>query len=152
MARDKENQKRLAREWYLKNRELTKARAKTWAEVNPVKRAEIHDKNRELKREQHNAYNREWFSKNSDKRAAYEGKRRASLIQRTPKWLTEDDFWIIEQAYELAKIRTQMFGFEWHVDHKIPLQGKRVSGLHTPLNLQVIEGSENCKKNARFLI
>lgn len=152
MARDKENQKRLAREWYLKNRELTKARAKAWAEANPEKRAEVLAKNRKVNVESRNAYNRAWFAQNSDKRAAYEAKRRASIIQRTPNWLTDDDFWMIEQAFEIAKIRTDMFGFDWHVDHEIPLQGKRVSGLHTPLNLKVIEGSENCKKNARFAI
>ena len=151
MPRDKENQKRIAREWYLRNRELTKARAKAWAEANPDRRQEILAKNREEHREERNAYNRAWFAENSDKRAAYEAKRRATLLQRTPQWLTEDDLWMIEQAYDLAKARTEMLGFEWHVDHVVPLQGKRVSGLHTPSNLAVIPGAENCRKNSRFL-
>ncbi len=150
MARDMENAKRLKSEWYFRNRELTKARAKTWAAENPDKVKEKAQKYRNINRDAHNSYNREWFAKNSDKRAAYEAKRRASILQRTPKWLTEDDFWIIEQAYELAKLRTEMFGFDWHVDHVFPLQGKLVSGLHTPINIQVIEGLENCKKNAKF--
>ena len=151
MPRDKENLKRLQREWYLRNRELTKARAKAWAEANPDRRQEILAKNREEHREERNAYNRAWFAENSDKRAAYEAKRRATLLQRTPQWLTEDDLWMIEQAYDLAKARTEMLGFEWHVDHVVPLQGKRVSGLHTPGNLAVIPGAENCRKNSRFL-
>ena len=151
MPRDKENLKRLQREWYLRNRELTKARAKAWAEANPDRRQEILAKNREEHREERNAYNRAWFAENSDKRAAYEAKRRATLLQRTPQWLTEDDRWMIEQAYDLAKARTEMLGFEWHVDHVVPLQGKRVSGLHTPSNLAVIPGAENCRKNSRFL-
>jgi hypothetical protein len=58
---------------------------------------------------------------------------------------------MIEQAYYLAKARTEMLGFEWHVDHVVPLQGKQVSGLHTPSNLAVIPGAENCRKNSRFL-
>lgn len=152
MPRDKENQKRIAREWYLRNRELTKARAKVWAEENPERKKEIKAKYRKENREDHNSYNRAWFAENSDKRAAYEAKRRASMIQRTPKWLTEDDFWMIEQAYELAKLRTEMFGFEWHVDHKLPLNGKKISGLHVPDNLSVIPGAENCRKNASFHI
>jgi hypothetical protein len=152
MARDMENAKRLKREWYFRNRELTKARAKTWAAANPEKRANILEKSRKANAEDRSAYNKEWFAKNSDKRAAYEAKRRASILQRTPKWLTEDDFWMIEQAYELAKLRTEMFGFDWHVDHIVPLQGKLVSGLHTPINIQVIEGLENCKKNAKFAV
>ena len=151
MPRDKENQKRIAREWYLRNRELTKARAKAWAEVNSDRRREILAKNREEHREERNAYNRAWFAENSDKRAAYQAKRRATILQRTPQWLTEDDLWMIEQAYDLAKARTEMLGFEWHVDHVVPLQGRRVSGLHVPSNLAVIPGAENCRKNSRFL-
>lgn len=77
-------------------------------------------------------------------------KRRLAKINRTPTWLTEDDHWMIEQAYELATIRTKMFGFQWHVDHIIPLQGKTVSGLHVPLNLQVIPGIENIRKGNRI--
>jgi len=151
MTRDAENAKRLKREWYLRHRELTLARSKQWAEANPDKRQESRAKYRDENRSKHNSYNRAWFAENPDKRAAYEGKRRASLLQRTPQWLTDEDQWIIEQAYELAKIRTSCFGFDWHVDHVIPLQGKKVSGLHVPANLQVIPGSENCRKNAKFL-
>lgn len=151
MARDSENAKRLKREWYLKNRELTKARAKAWVEANPKKRSEILAKNREVHADSRNAYNRAWFAANSEKRAAYEAKRRATILQRTPKWLTEDDFWLIEQAYDIAKLRTEMFGFVWHVDHVVPLQGKKVSGLHVPINLSVIPGTDNCRKNAKFL-
>lgn len=152
MARDKENQKRLAREWYLRNRELAKARAKAWVEANLEKRSIILKTNRDKHKESRSAYNREWFAKNPQKRAAYEGKRRAMLLQRTPKWLDNDDLWLIEEVYDLAQLRSEAFGFEWHVDHVIPLQGKRVSGLHDISNLQVITGSENCKKHTRFTI
>jgi len=43
-----------------------------------------------------------------------------------------------------------MFGFSWHVDHIIPLQGKTVSGFHTPQNLRVIPGVDNLRKNNRY--
>lgn len=152
MARDQENHKRLKREWYLKNIVLTKARAKAWVVENPEKRVTTAAKYRKENADSHNAYNRTWFAENSAKRASYQSKRRAALIQRTPQWLTADDDWIICEAYALAKLRTDMFGFEWHVDHTIPLQGKKVSGLHVPTNLQVIPGAENCRENASFLI
>lgn len=87
---------------------------------------------------------------NSAKVNARNAKRRAEKLQRTPSWLTKDDFWLITEAYELAKLRTKHFGFIWHVDHIIPLKGKLVSGLHVPLNLQVIEGKENMRKNNRI--
>lgn len=76
--------------------------------------------------------------------------RKISLMQRTPAWLTKDDLWMIEQAYELASLRTKMLGFQWHVDHVIPLRGKQVSGLHVPTNLQVIPWIENQRKNNKF--
>jgi hypothetical protein len=150
MSRNLENQKRLAREWYLRNRELTKARAAAWAAENPEKVLQNKAKYRQRNAEKHNAYNREWFAMNKDKRATYEAKRRALLLQRTPQWLTSDDEWMIGEAYHLAQLRSKKFGFDWHVDHVLPLQGRKVSGLHMPMNLQVIPGTENCKKHAAF--
>lgn len=81
---------------------------------------------------------------------AHTAKRRSAKINRTPSWLTADDRWMIEQAYELAALRTKLFGFAWHVDHVLPLQGKLVSGLHTPYNLQVIPGADNVRKSNKF--
>ena len=81
--------------------------------------------------------------------AKIKAKRRAAQLKRTPAWLTPDDFWLMEQAYELAALRTKMFDFPWHVDHIVPLQGKLVSGLHIPVNLQVIPGVENLRKSNR---
>jgi len=77
-------------------------------------------------------------------------KRKIDLLNRTPEWLTADDFWMIEEAYALAEKRTNMFGFSWHVDHTIPLRGKRVSGLHVPQNLRVIPAKENMRKTNRY--
>jgi hypothetical protein len=88
---------------------------------------------------------------NHSKVLADSNKRRISKINRTPKWLSKDDYWMMEQAYELAILRKKMFGFDWHVDHIIPLQGKYVSGLHVPSNLQVIPWYENVSKANKYL-
>ena len=90
--------------------------------------------------------------KNLHRFAAINAKREAAKIQRTPVWLDKDDFWMMEQAYELAALRTKMLGYAWHVDHIIPLQGKIVSGLHVPTNLQVISAKENLRKSNRFSV
>jgi hypothetical protein len=79
--------------------------------------------------------------------ASYNRARQLAKMQRTPKWLSVDDHWLMAQAYELAALRTKLFGFPWHVDHILPLHGRRVSGLHVPTNLQVIPGTDNCKKS-----
>jgi hypothetical protein len=81
--------------------------------------------------------------------AEYVRRRQAAKLQRTPAWLTEDDIWVMREAYKLAKLRTEMFGFSWHVDHVLPLQGETVSGLHVPVNLQVIPWLDNVRKHNR---
>lgn len=88
---------------------------------------------------------------NPGKRRAAVAKRRAAQLNRTPAWLTADDFWMIEQAHELAALRTKLFGFPWHVDHVLPMQGKYVSGLHTPANLQIVPWLDNVSKANRYL-
>lgn len=81
--------------------------------------------------------------------AEYVRRRQAAKLQRTPVWLSEDDIWVMREAYKLAKLRTEMFGFSWHVDHVLPLQGATVSGLHVPVNLQVIPWLDNVRKHNR---
>lgn len=147
MATSKENQKRLARESYLRNRDKVIARAKEWAKNNPEKRKTAIDKWREENRDKHNAINRAWNAENQHIKTALEGKRRAAKLLRTPKWLTADDLFIIEEAYHLAKLRTQLTDIQYHVDHIIPLQGKNVSGLHVPNNIQVIPAKLNLQKS-----
>jgi hypothetical protein len=99
-----------------------------------------------------NCYSQNYAKKNPQKICAMASKRRASIRNRAPSWLTTDDFWLIEEAYSLAQMRTKLFGFKWHVDHILPLHGKKVSGLHVPINLQVIPATVNQRKSASFII
>lgn len=117
--------------------EKAKIRQRVWRENNPAHAGAKASKV---------AYKKQ----NPHKTRADTVKRRAEKLRRTPPWLTPDDFWMMEQAYEIAAMRTKMFGFSWHVDHVLPLQGRLVSGLHTPYNLQVIPGVENVAKANRY--
>ena len=131
------------REHYAKNSEKEKAIAKVrsaeWRKLNPD-----HEGTKIAKKK----YSESPIGK--VKKALGVSKRRASLINRMPIWLTDDDLWMMEQAYELAKTREKLFGFKWHVDHILPLNGKEVSGFHIPENLQVIPWMNNLKKSNHF--
>ena len=133
-AEDPEKYKQLGKEQYLLRQATNLQYAANYRAVN---RAAVV------------ASKKQYAQENPGKINALVAKRKAAKLQRTPAWLTEDDLWMIEQAHELAALRTKLFGFPWHVDHILPLQGKYVSGLHVPLNMQVIPGLENCRKGNR---
>lgn len=106
-----------------------------------------------------------WRQKNSEKLKAYwveygkkyrqtfkvetmEKTRRqqAAKRQRLPSWFDEFDAMAMREAYELAKLRNAATGVKWDVDHMIPMQGRKASGLHCAMNLQVIPASMNRSK------
>ena len=70
---------------------------------------------------------------------------RQQRIRTVPAWLTTADTAEINGLYRFCNI---FKGFE--VDHIIPLNGKQVSGLHVPSNLQVLTVRANRQKGAAF--
>jgi hypothetical protein len=138
------------KQYRIKNKEQLKEKQAVYDAVNNPLRREYFAKRYLEQKQRIDSINKAYREANLDKHAAKETKRRASKLKRTPAWLTKDDRWMIEQAYELAALRTKMFGFAWHVDHVIPLQGKLVSGLHVPENLQVIPAVLNQQKHNTY--
>ena len=88
-----------------------------------------------------------WRSKNPGKRRAYRAKRHAAELLRTPVWA---DTIKIHQIYKLAAHMSTP-PLLYHVDHIIPLQGKTVSGLHVPENLQILTAPENMSKHNKYV-
>ena len=76
-------------------------------------------------------------------------KYKSAKLNRTPKWQTLSDIFEVECIYTYRN-SLQRIGLRYHVDHIIPLQGKFVSGLHTPLNMQILHHVENSAKGNRF--
>jgi len=149
-----------------KNKDKLRAYRQAWRKANPDKRAEqnkryakkhpdmLRDKTNRWKKanpERAAAVSRKTRQKCKARILATKAKHRANKRNRTPIWANKDHLWMIKEAYELAILRAKLFGFEWHVDHIIPLNGKLVSGLHVIENLQVIPGKENLLKNNKYV-
>jgi hypothetical protein len=106
----------------------------------------------ELNKEVINLKSKDYYLKNKSKYLAWSKKSKLRRIERTPNWLTKEDYQVIESFYSLAQKLTIDSGVIYHVDHIIPLKGEKVSGLHVPSNLQVITATENLAKSNKFKI
>ena len=147
---------------YAKNAALMREKSKRWYEQNKETAAYQSKKRHAEKREEILEYQKKWRLENRDRvkanatkeykenRHLYIARSRArqqAIRNRTPSWADLDH---IRDFYELARIATECSGFAFEVDHIIPLQGERVSGLHEPRNLSVLLRSENRAKSNRF--
>ena len=132
----------LTKEYRLRNPELARARVRACAKANPEVARIWTSENREKIR----ASVRKWDKAHQGRKNAIGAKRRAAQIRRTPAWTNADDLSVIYAAAEVAKVMWP----DTEVDHIIPLQGKYVSGLHVPLNLQIIPLFHNRSKGNVF--
>ncbi len=131
------------------NRDKVRKIQRQYRKTNREKLLESRKQYRETNLEKVREYNRKYREANLDKRNALEAKRRAAKMQRTPSWLTPEHLDDIETFYTAAVAFRLYTGQDHHVDHIVPLQGKNVSGLHVPWNLQVLPAKENLKKGNR---
>lgn len=67
-------------------------------------------------------------------------------------WDKELTDFIYKEANVLRKNRNTLTGFEWHIDHIIPLKGKQVCGLHTWNNFAVIPKVDNLRKGNNYSV
>ena len=159
------------REYYLKNKELLLEKNKAWVKANiesvrAAKKLRASKLSEEVKetenakarlryhqKKQWNAERKKAYkSKNKHLINANSSKRRAALLQRIPIWQTEFDELKIKCIYSVAAMLSRVNNEPWTVDHIIPLQGKIVSGLHVPNNLQVMRARENEAKRNKYEI
>lgn len=137
------------RAYAARNPEKRRAVVAAWRKANPDKVKVLHASWRAANPEKYLNISRTWKQRNPAHRRAKAAERRAMKLQRTPAWLTADDFAAIKAIYAEAAEKIAATGLCWHVDHIVQLLGKNVSGLHDPWNLQVIPGSENMRKGNR---
>lgn len=140
------NSKEKLRAYLIKNKKRIKVlqtlRSKRWQEKNKEKAAHQRREWARKNKDKMNAYKIKWARNNRDKRTVWEAHRRA-LKFRATVYLTTADKKEIENMYKLAQDKTKDTGFQWHVDHIVPLTK---GGLHKPTNLQVVPARWNIRK------
>ena len=117
-----------------------------WRKANPDKVSAAAARNYALKGSKGALATKQWRLDNPTKAAMHSSNRYSAIKLRTPKWLTNTNYYQMDLFYTLAKQMTKETNLQFDVDHIIPLQGKYVSGLHVPWNLQVLSRYDNVRK------
>lgn len=73
----------------------------------------------------------------------------AARRARAPKWLTDDQKACMDLMYACARQWSIDYGQKLEIDHIEPINGKTVSGLHVPWNLQITAKEYNMAKGNR---
>jgi 5-methylcytosine-specific restriction endonuclease McrA len=140
------------KDYYEKHRERKLLYALEYAVKNREKKREYDKQRRLLKGDILREYDRERASDPSRlaTKRNWSRKRKMSLKQATPNWLTPEQKDQIKDLYIKAVCLSKDTGILHEVDHIIPLHGKRVCGLHVPSNLQILTKEDNFKKLNHF--
>ncbi len=126
-----------SKKWQTNNKEQYNEYHRAYRKDNPEKIKAIATRSR----------NTEYgMAAHSARCAAY----RASKLNATPVWLTEEQEDDIKSMYLLAKKFEKLCNIKYHVDHIVPLQGENVCGLHVPWNLQLLPASVNISKSNKY--
>lgn len=162
--KDPEARKAYQKAYAQRNREKAYQKVKEWRAANPEKKLEQDRRYAEKYPEKLVAKTQRWRAKNPQSAAdfsrktrqkhaarvlANKAKYRAAKLQATPQWLNKGHWFEIGCVY-LYRDALKRVGLDYHVDHIVPLQGKKVSGLHVPENLQVLPADMNRLKNNHY--
>lgn len=94
--------------------------------------------------------NNAWRKAHPQKFAEYKLNRRAAELLRTPDWFGELDQFVMQEAVDVRSRRASATGVLWEIDHVVPLQGVRVSGLHVWNNVAVVPKMVNREKRNSY--
>ncbi len=118
-----------------------------WRERNPEKAREAGKKWSSKNKERRNEKFRRRYKEKKADMLAYNSVKRSKLRQATPAWC---ELFIVSEAYRLARLRSQITGIKWSVDHIVPIVSDIVCGLHVHTNIRVVPAVVNSSKGNRW--
>ncbi len=139
----KAKRKAYRREYYLKNKEREKANVKQWQHDNKDRNA-TNKKLWKRGNKDREAVNKiKWKLENKAHENANLANYRATKFRATV-YMTPEMKRKVAEVYQIAQEASVTTGYDWHVDHIVPLSK---GGLHTLNNLQVVPATWNLEKN-----
>lgn len=127
-------------------------RTNRWKANNPEKSKEVSrrsaEKQREIRPDIIKARKAEYSKRRRGVVNAGVARRKAAKLQRIPAWSNMEK---TQAYYDVCRFFNEINGYiKYHVDHKYPLQGRKISGLHVHTNLQILLAKDNVSKGNRF--
>ena len=141
---------KIKQEWAINNKDKVSEIQRKFREKNPERAKEIKWKWRKENPEKQAAARKAWSEANPARIRQKAMERLMKKRQAMPSWLSQSHLDEMTAIYKQAAELTEQTGIKYHVDHIVPLQGKTVSGLHVPWNLQILEAAENIRKSNRL--
>ena len=133
-----------------KCRTCVKESVAEWRLKNPGCRSKEHQRNAKRKGIKPRA---QYLKERADAAIGSKARQLKYLHKRKAQVQTTDELteFVVEEMTLLAGARKEVTGFEWHIDHTVPLNHKKACGLHHWVNLELVPGRWNETKGNRHM-
>lgn len=130
------------------NKEAIAAKDKKYYTANKEAIAAQKKEYKAANREAILARNKEYYEANKESHSRRNAERRALVSNYQ---MTDYDKFALEEAFLLARLREEIMGGIWHVDHIVPVKHPDACGLNSAANLQVVPAIWNLAKGNRSM-